>query len=107
MVFMKYNTGVTNYIAEYMECKCMSSEHLIKFHLDVDEGELCLDIHLADWKPWYKRIWTALKYVFGYKSKYGDFDEVILKDEDVDRLMELLAYQKKIKNEAKPNGTTL
>jgi len=99
MAFIKYTTGVTNYNIEYMECRCMSPEHLLKFHLDLEDGDLCLDFHLADWTPWYKRIWTAVKYVFGYKSKYGDFDEFIFKDEDVDRLLELLVHQKKTKEE--------
>lgn len=97
MSFMKYNTGVTNYILEYMECKCMSTEHILKFYLDTKDVELCLDVHLANWLPWYKRAWRAVKYVLGYKSKYGDFDSIILKDEDINKLMDLLSYYKKIK----------
>jgi len=97
MAFIKYTTGVTNYSIEYMECRCMSPEHLLKFHLDLEDGDLCVDFHLANWLPWYKRIWTAVCYVFGYKSKYGDFDEFLFKDEDVDRLLELLEHQRKTK----------
>jgi len=98
MSFMKYNTGVTNYIIEYTECQCMSTEHLLKFHLDLKDGVLCLNFHLANWKPWYIRIWVAIKYIFGYKSKYGDFDEFFFKDEDVKRILALFKYQQKIQN---------
>ena len=99
MAFIKYTTGVTNYSIEYMECKCQSTEHLVKFHLDLEDGDLCLDVHLANWLPWYKRLVRSIKYLFGYKSKYGDFDNIIFKDEDVDRLINLLAYQKKVRRE--------
>jgi len=101
MAFIKYTNGVTNYSVEYMECACGSTEHLMKFHIDLDDGDLCLDVHLANWLPWYKRLYRAIKYLFGYKSKYGDFDNIIMKDEDVDRLLELLKYQKKIRLGAK------
>jgi hypothetical protein len=84
----------------------MSTEHIVKFHLDLDDGDLCLDFHLSNYQNWYKRAWVAIKYVFGYKSKYGDFDEIILKDEDVDRLMELLIHQKKTKEEISKNRNT-
>ncbi len=106
MSFIKYTNGVTNHIVEYMECACMSPEHLIKFYVDVEDGDVCLDVHLANWIPWYKRIWRAVKYVFGYKSKYGDFDSVILKDEDVLKIIELLNYQRKIK-ECSSNASPL
>jgi len=106
VAFIKYTTGLTNYNIEYMECRCMSTEHIVKFHLDLDDGDLCLDFHLSNYQNWYKRAWVAIKYVFGYKSKYGDFDEIILKDEDVDRLMELLIHQKKTKEEISKNRNT-
>lgn len=99
MAFIKYTTGVTNYSVEYMECKCMSTEHLVKFHLDLDDGDLCMDVHLANWLPWYKRLGRSIKYLFGYKSKYGDFDNLIFKEEDVDNLMKLLVEHKRVKQE--------
>jgi len=99
MAFIKYTTGETNYNIEYMECRCMSPEHLLKFHLDLEDGDLCVDFHLANYLPWYKRIWVGVKYAFGYKSKYGDFDEFIFKDEDIDNLMKLLIHQKKTKHD--------
>ena len=100
MGFIKYQNAAIDYIVEYMECQCMSPEHLVKFHLDLEDGDLCLDFHLANWLPWYKRIWVAIKYIFGYTSKYGHFDELIFKDQDVDKLIELLVHQKKIKEHA-------
>lgn len=94
MSFMKYNTGVSSYILEYMECRCMSTEHLFKFYIDIEDASVCLEVHLANWLPWYKRIWRGIKYVFGYKSKFGDFDTTIMKDEDINKLIDLLAYFK-------------
>lgn len=104
MAFIKYNTGVTNYILEYMECRCMSTEHLIKFYLDTDEADICLDVHLATRLPWYRRFWRGITYTLGYKSKYGDFDNMIMKEEDINRLIDLLAYYKKIKQKKEEVG---
>ena len=97
MAFIKYTTGVSNYSVEYIECSCQSSEHLIKFHLDEDDGDIFLDFHLASWLPWYGRVWHAFKYIFGYQSKYGAFDSFLLKNEDVDRILKLLTHQQKLK----------
>ena len=98
MAFIKYTTGQVNPIIEYMECKCMSPEHLVRFHLDTVDGDLCLDFHLDTYLPWYKRAWRGLKYLFGYKSKYGDFDELLFKEDDLVKLQEILKYQKEIKD---------
>jgi hypothetical protein len=40
--------------------------------------------------PWYSRLVSGLKYIFGHKSRYGHFDEFILRAEDCDRLISVL-----------------
>jgi len=97
MVFIKYTSGKIKNIEGYMECSCSSTEHLIRFSFDKEYNFLYLNIHLANCNSWYKRVWVAIKYIFGYKSKYGAFDEFIFKNENVKDLLYLLAQQKKIK----------
>lgn len=80
-------------------CTCSSSEHVVIFHAeDDDEGvhnEVYLSIHLAK-KPFFIRLWFALKYVFGYKCRYGNFEEIILSgDKHAEKLAEMSSYLKK------------
>lgn len=58
---------------EHFDCECYTPEHTVRFTYDPEDGILSMDIHLRKWEFW-KRVWIAVKYVFGYKSKYGDFD---------------------------------
>ena len=40
----------------------------------------------------WKRLWMAAKWVFGFKSLYGEYDDVLLNKEDTDRLIESLRH---------------
>jgi hypothetical protein len=44
--------------------------------------------------PWWQRIINAVKYVFGYKCRYGHFDEFLLRREDCDKFIALLSAYK-------------
>lgn len=57
-------------------CNCGSNEHQIIVTKEYYETYpyLFLTIHLAK-IPWYKRIIHAVKYAFGYRCTFGDFDE--------------------------------
>lgn len=68
---------MNNEITELILCECHSPEHQIILTYWPDDNEICATIHLAS-IPWYKRIVYAFKYIFGYKSKYGAFDEIIV-----------------------------
>ena len=35
---------------------------------------------------------NGIKYIFGHRSKYGDFDEFIIKPEDADKLQRATDY---------------
>ena len=76
---------------EYFECQCSSPEHLWRVWFDDDPSDPCIfmSVFLSN-APWYSRIVSGLKYIFGHKSRYGHFDEFILKAEDCDRLIEVL-----------------
>ncbi len=74
----------------FFECNCGSKEHTLRFVLDKDEHEIYVSIFLNQWRPFYKRIWVALKYVFGYKSKYGHWDNWTLCEDDAGKLREMV-----------------
>lgn len=77
---------------ELFQCECYSPEHSLTFTLwdyGKNDVELYVNVHLLS-PNFFKRIWIALKYVFGYKCQYGNFDEMLFKREDADRLIQLL-----------------
>ena len=77
-------------------CACHSDEHQIIFHPDPDEDKyeklIYMHTHLTSWKPWYKRAWYGIKYIFGHTSKYGAWDEIILTKDHAKQLRELAKF---------------
>ena len=69
----------------FLTCQCHSNEHIASFDYlapTLDEHyepvEVFLSVHLYDHKKWYKRLWAGIKYIFGYRSVYGNWDEMTL-----------------------------
>ena len=81
----------------YFDCQCDCNEHVLRFTLDPADGEVWLETYLNGYHSWYQRAWIALKYVFGYQSRYGAFDCTLLRPEDYVRLQALLARSADIK----------
>lgn len=71
----------------YIECSCGSPEHLLKFERDEDYVYVFV---LLTTDGFFKRVWVALKYIFGYKCRYGHFDEILLSKDSVRHLSEFL-----------------
>lgn len=69
-------------------CVCNSPEHSIIFNYDDEDKECYVSIHLSKLNFW-DRLKSAIKYIFGYRSRYGDFDEIILDKSHADYLIEL------------------
>lgn len=81
---------------QYFECSCHSTEHTLKFVLDEDKDFPCVyvSVFLSELR-WYERVIRALKYIFGYKCRYGHFEEFLMKREDCDRFISLIQRFKK------------
>ncbi len=75
---------------ESFECECHSDEHQFKFALDQEDNELFLSVYLHNWKPWWRRVWVAVRYILGHTSKYGHWDSVIVQQKDAGRLYSML-----------------
>lgn len=56
-------------------CACGSLEH--SFVVTGDTNDLFIEIHLAP-LPFWVRVRNAVAYVFGHRSKWGDFEEIVL-----------------------------
>jgi len=73
----------------FFECACYSDEHVLKFVYDRREKEIYATMFMSDWPQWYKRVWVAIKYIFGYKCKYGHWDTWLMCPKDLDRFISL------------------
>lgn len=85
----------------FLECKCLSDAHTIKFQLDYDDHyvDLYTSIFMDQYRGFFGRMWIAIKYLFGYKCKDGHWDCVMLKVDDTDRLISMLYRYKKLHRE--------
>ena len=73
---------------ELFICECHDTSHQFIISADpltVEFPEVYVSIHLNRDHNIFRRMWTAMKYVFGMRSTLGDFDEVIIKPEDADK----------------------
>jgi hypothetical protein len=61
------------------------------FVVSADDEDLFIEVHLTPLPIWH-RVQNAVRYVFGKRSIYGDFEEVLLSTSDAldlgDRLLE-------------------
>lgn len=75
-------------------CSCHSTEHQIVIYPNSDPlygPEAYVHIHLVKRSFWY-RLKYAIKYVFGHKSRYGAWDEIILDPTHVKALETLVNH---------------
>lgn len=57
-------------------CNCHSQAHQISFYtFEKEDTDVLITFHLSK-LPFRKRFINGLKYIFGKKSIYGDFEEV-------------------------------
>lgn len=84
---MKTNTD------QIILCSCGSTEHqmLISYFNDNEDKEVYVHIHLNHLSFW-KRLILGIKYIFGYTSKYGHWDEMILNPDHVSQLKSVIKY---------------
>ena len=66
-------------------CDCSSREHQIIIEYDNEDNLTYCHVHLVKHGFW-RRLKAGLKYIFGYKCRYGQWDEFILKPEHANQL---------------------
>ena len=75
---------------QYFECACHSTEHTLRFMWDDEDNSIYTEVFLNQYHNFFQRLWTAVKYVFGYKCQYGHFDCFIMQPKDTARLRQML-----------------
>lgn len=88
---------------EFFECICETDEHTLRFKLDThDPVGLYLSVFLNQYRGFFGRVWIAVKYLFGYKCRYGHWDCTMIKLKDADRLIRLLESYKRLSKDGQP-----
>ena len=86
---------------ETFTCQCTGLDHQFTFRLWDDEEFqytlLSLEPLLNFGLSWWRRVIVATKYVFGFKSRFGPFDDILIKDEDIPRIESILNEYKEKK----------
>jgi hypothetical protein len=82
---------------EIFICECHSLEHQAKFFYDDEDNLIYVYVHLARHGFW-KRLVAGIKYIFGYSSRFGEWDQFIFKEEDEGKLREFLNQIKREKD---------
>ena len=83
--------------SKILVCDCNSAEHQIIINYDEEDKELSCQIHLTKYS-FFKRLFISIKYIFGYTSKYGDWDEFIFKKEHIIQIKDILEEIEKSKD---------
>lgn len=74
---------------ELLLCQCCDPAHqlIIYYDNDPESPAVYVSVHLSPERNFFKRLCRGIKYIFfNQRSIYGDFDEIILRPSDVDKL---------------------
>jgi predicted RNA-binding protein with PIN domain len=74
----------------HVTCSCSSCEHTIRYTCDPEEAEVYIEVYLNQYRNSLKRIIVAIKYIFGYKSRYGHWDTTLMDKEEIEALRNFL-----------------
>ena len=84
---------------EVLLCSCRSEEHQILIHHYPEEQEVIFSYHLNSSDGFWSRLRKGLRYIFGYKCRYGHWDEIILTPQHIPQ------FQRIIESLTKKDGT--
>ncbi len=79
----------------FVRCICGSLDHQLVMSWDPSEDEpqwqmLYIEIYLVSYQSFFQRLWRAVRYVFGYKCRYGNWDEMLVSPAKAVEMRQLL-----------------
>lgn len=73
-----------------LQCACGLNEHQVVFlYWNDEDPEMYMSPHLHPF-PFWTRLWLGIKYVLGYRSRYGDYPGLVLGKQDIEELRAFL-----------------
>jgi len=88
-VFKKIKVKENESKSYIIQCHCGSQEHSASISWFPDDSEVYLSVNLSDNGSFWKRLKIGIKYIFGYKSRYGMFSEIVLFEEDIKNIIDI------------------
>ena len=80
---------------EIFICECHSTDHQMVILYSEDNGYPMVYSNVQlNKRPFWERLKYGIKYIFGYKCRYGAFDEFIFNTYYAERLQEVVNYLK-------------
>lgn len=79
----------------FVVCSCKSSEHTLRFIYDSEIKELYCEVQLNQYRSLLKKLLIAIKYVLGYKCKYGHWDCTLIDKDEMEKLYFFLKNRRK------------
>jgi len=70
-------------------CDCSNAEHQLIFRSNEEDLEVYVSVHLTP-QSFLNRIRKGIAYIFGHRSRYGEFQEVILSKKHVSKLKDII-----------------
>jgi len=80
-------------VKEIFICSCGSLEHQMYFWYEEEDKLFYTEVHLTG-RSFLGRLKYGIKYIFGYKSRFGAWDEFIFDSEAEKQLLEFLKNKK-------------
>lgn len=75
---------------EHLICDCSSLEHQMLLWWDEEDKSLYAYVHLTTNRNFFQRLWYGIKYAFGYKSRFGPWDEFIFSENAEQKLIKCI-----------------
>ena len=77
-----------------LNCECLTAEHqiLIRFTEDEIGKTVYLEPHLVTHNNFFKRVIVGFSYMFGYKCKYGNWDELVVSKVNYNPLKDIVEF---------------
>lgn len=91
-------------VHQWVECSCHTLEHTMALYHDDDHPELHMFLNLKH-RPFHKRVWYGIKYIFGGKCRFGMYDDFLIDENSADVLIKELQRVKERADEFKKKNS--
>ena len=91
---MKVKLNGADHHIHHVICECSDHSHTVRFMRfepqDDWDNEIYISSYLSTEPNIFKRIWYGIRYIFGYRSQYGEFGETIMNTDQATKLRDYL-----------------
>lgn len=88
----------------WVDCECLAAHHAIRmWHMNEEDwNEFIIEMRVHQYRPFWKRLINAFRYIFNFDNRDGYYDSFHLRYEDVDKMVAMMLEYKRRREEKKP-----